>query len=203
MQHRPKKCYYQHPSIRLEGQTRKLEVFDKINQALDKTKSKNFKKLALETWKYDGIKKEQLKLVDLKAKDTDITPRRNLGAYVISLHFIALRITDIVNYRLGSLYNSWALDSRTNIYICNDRNRSNYTITRVASTLDVIDSSKQTYLIESFKIVIINIDTTTRLACFQLRNIALAPRFMSNLVFIDILAKQYIYQSSRKLLVLK
>jgi hypothetical protein len=39
-------------------------------------------------------------------------------------------------------------------------------ITRVASTLDIIDFGKQTYLIESFKIVIININITTRLACF-------------------------------------
>ena len=106
MQHCAEKCYYWHPFIRLEGQTRKLEVFDKINQALDKTKSKNFKKLALETWKYDSIKKEQPKLVDLKAKDTDITPRYNLGAYVASLHLITLRTTDTVNYKLGSLYNS-------------------------------------------------------------------------------------------------
>jgi hypothetical protein len=52
------------------------------------------------------MKKEQLKLVDLKAKDTNITPRCNLGVYVISLHLIILGITDIVNYRLGSLYNS-------------------------------------------------------------------------------------------------
>jgi hypothetical protein len=88
------------------------------------------------------MKKEQLKLVDLKAKDTDITPRRNLGAYVTSLYLTALGTTNIVNYRLGSLYNSWALDSRTNIYICNNRNRSNYTMTRVASALDVIDSGK-------------------------------------------------------------
>ena len=151
MQHRPKKCYYQHPSIRLEGQTRKLEVFDKINQALDKTKSKNFKKLALETQKYDSIKdkKNELKLVNLKAKDTDITPRCNLGAYVISLHLtpnphIALlgANNDLVNRKLGSLYNSQALNFRTNIYICNDRNRFNYTITYLAFALDVIDSSK-------------------------------------------------------------
>jgi hypothetical protein len=52
------------------------------------------------------MKKEQLKLVDLKAKDTDIIPRYNLGAYVASLHFTALGTTDIVNYRLSSLYNS-------------------------------------------------------------------------------------------------
>jgi len=52
------------------------------------------------------MKKEQPKLVDLKAKDTDITPRRNLSAYIASSHLIALRTTDIVNYKLGSLYNS-------------------------------------------------------------------------------------------------
>ena len=98
-----------------------------------------------------------------------------------------------MNRGLGSLYNSWALDSGTDIHICNNRNRFNYTITYVAFTLDVIDSSKQTYLIESFGIVTINIDTTTRLACFQLRNVALAPKFISNLVSIDILVKQHIY----------
>jgi hypothetical protein len=88
------------------------------------------------------MKKEQPKPVDPKAKDIDITPRRNLDAYVASSHLTALGTTDTVNHRLGSLYNSWALDSRTDIHICNDRNRSNYTMTYLATALDVIDSSK-------------------------------------------------------------
>jgi len=66
-------------------------------------------------------------------------------------------------------------------------------MTHAASALNVIDSSKQTYPIKSFKTVIINIDTTTRLAYFQLRNVALAPGFISNLVSIDILVKQHIH----------
>jgi hypothetical protein len=52
------------------------------------------------------MKKEQPKPVDLKAKDIDITPRRNLGAYVASLHLTALGTTDIVNHKPGNLYNS-------------------------------------------------------------------------------------------------
>jgi hypothetical protein len=52
------------------------------------------------------MKKEQPKPVDPKAKDTDLTPRRNLGAYVASSHLIALGTTDIVNHGPGSLYNS-------------------------------------------------------------------------------------------------
>jgi hypothetical protein len=88
------------------------------------------------------MKKEQLKLVDLKAKDTNSTPRRNLGVYVASSHLTTLRTTNIVNYGLGSLYNSWALNSRTDIYICNNRNRFNYIITYLAIALNVIDFSK-------------------------------------------------------------
>jgi len=76
-------------------------------------------------------------------------------------------------------------------------------MTHAASALNVIDSSKQTYPIESFGTVTINIDTTTRPACFQLRNVALAPGFMSNLVSMDILAEQHIHWSSRKPLVLE
>ena len=87
-------------------------------------------------------KKEQPKLVDLKGKDTDFTPCRNLGAYIAFTHLTALGATDIVNCGLGSLYNSWALDLGTDIHICNNRNRSNYTMTYAAFALDVIDSSK-------------------------------------------------------------
>jgi hypothetical protein len=36
----------------------------------------------------------------------DITPRRNLSAYIISLHLTILRITNTINYRLSNLYNS-------------------------------------------------------------------------------------------------
>ena len=202
--HNIRYCYYQNPFTRLEGWSGNLEIFDKINQALERTKSEPFKQLVLESQKYNGIKTEQPKLDDLK--DTNLTPRRNLGAYIASSHLTshtALLANDSVNRGPGSLYNSQALNTRTDIHICNDRNRSNYTITHPASATNVIDSSKQTYIIESFRTVTINIDTTTRLAYFQLRNVALAPRFMSNLVSMDILAKQQIYQSSRKPLVMK
>jgi hypothetical protein len=197
--HVARKCLYWNPSIRPEGWTGDAEIFDKINQRLKKMRNQQFKQLVLESWKYDGItkglkddKKDQSKPVDLKGKD-ESTNRRNLGAYVASTHLTALGATDSVNRGPRSLYNSWALDSRTNIHICNDRNRSNYTMTYIATALDVIDSGKQTYLIESFSTITINIDTTTRLAYFQLRNVALAPKFISNLVFINILAKQNIY----------
>jgi len=126
--------------------------------------------LALETWKYDGFKDEnneqKLSLNDLKGKDNDSTNRRNLSAYIAFTHLTALGAINSVNRGLGSLYNSWALDSRTDIHICNNRNRFNYTMTHTATALDVIDSSKQTYPIKSFGIVIINIDTTTGLAYF-------------------------------------
>ena len=112
MNYSAKKCYYQNPFTCLKGQSRKPEIFDKINQALDKIKSKPFKQLVLESWKYDGIKglkddkKEQLKLVDLKGKDTNFTPRRNLSAYIAFIYLIALKATNIINYKLRSLYNS-------------------------------------------------------------------------------------------------
>jgi hypothetical protein len=66
-------------------------------------------------------------------------------------------------------------------------------MTHPASALDVIDSGKQTYPIESFRTVTINIDTTTGPAYFQLCNVALAPGFMSNLISMDILAEQQIH----------
>ena len=112
MNYSAKKCYYQNPFTCLKRQSGKPEIFDKINQALNKIKSKPFKQLVLESQKYDSIKglkddkKEQLKLVDLKGKDTNFTPRRNLSAYIAFIYLIALGATDIVNCRLRSLYNS-------------------------------------------------------------------------------------------------
>ena len=213
MQHRAEKCYYWNPSIRPEGWSGKTEIFDKINERLKKLKGGaggRLKKLALETWKYDGLKDENKEQKpssdDPKGKDTDSTNRRNLGAYMASSHLTshtALLANDSVNRGPGSLYNSWALDTRTDIHICNDRNRSNYTMTHPASATDVIDSGKQTYPIESFGTVTINIDTTTGPAYFQLCNVALAPGFMSNLVSMDILAEQQIHWSSRKPLVME
>ena len=53
------------------------------------------------------MKIEQPKLDDLK--DTNLTPRRNLGAYIASSHLTshtALLANDSVNRGLGSLYNS-------------------------------------------------------------------------------------------------
>ena len=86
-------------------------------------------------------KKEQ-KLVNLKGKDFDLTNRRNLSAYVAFTHLIILKATNLVNCGLRSLYNLWALDLRTDIYIYNDQNYSNYIITYITIALNVINSSK-------------------------------------------------------------
>jgi hypothetical protein len=52
--------------------------------------NKPFKQLVLESWKYDGFEKakedKEEQLIDLGGTDTDFTPRRNLGAFFVSLH---------------------------------------------------------------------------------------------------------------------
>jgi hypothetical protein len=52
------------------------------------------------------MKTEQLKLIDLKGKDTNLTPRYNLSAYIASIHLTTLKATNIINHKPSNLYNS-------------------------------------------------------------------------------------------------
>ena len=90
MTYTARNCYYQNPFTRLEGQSGKLEIFDKINQRLDQINNKPFKQLVLESQKYNSFEKakedKEEQLIDLGGTDTNFTPCRNLGAFFASSH---------------------------------------------------------------------------------------------------------------------
>jgi hypothetical protein len=97
------------------------------------------------------------------------------------------------------LYNSWTLDNASDIYVCNDLGRSEYTETRTAISDDILYSSKTAYQIESFGIVRIVVDTLERKYKLKLGNVALVLRFITNLVSLSLLISKGIYWNSRKL----
>jgi hypothetical protein len=96
------------------------------------------------------------------------------------------------------LYNSWTLDNTSDIHICNNLGRSEYTETRTATSDDILYSSKTAYQIESFGTIRIVVDTPEKKRKLKLGNVALVLGFMTNLVSLSLLTSKNIYWNSRK-----
>jgi hypothetical protein len=96
------------------------------------------------------------------------------------------------------LYNSWTLDNTSDIHVCNNLGRSEYTETRTAISDDILYSGKTAYQIESFGTIRIIVDTPERKRKLKLGNVALALGFMTNLVSFSLLISKDIYWNSRK-----
>jgi hypothetical protein len=96
------------------------------------------------------------------------------------------------------LYNSWTLDNMSDIYVCNNLGRSEYTETRTAILDNILYSGKTAYQIESFGTIRIIVDTPEGKRKLKLGNVALVLGFMTNLVSLSLLTSKGIYWNSRK-----
>jgi hypothetical protein len=91
------------------------------------------------------------------------------------------------------LYNSWTLDNISDIYVCNNLGRNEYTETRTAISDNILYSSKTAYQIESFGIIRIIIDIPKGKRKLKLRNVILVLGFMTNLVSLSLFISKDIY----------
>jgi hypothetical protein len=91
------------------------------------------------------------------------------------------------------LYNSWTLDNASDIHVCNDLGRNEYTETRTAISDNILYSSKTAYQIESFGIIRIVVDTPEGKRKLKLGNVTLVLGFMTNLVSLSFLISKSIY----------
>jgi hypothetical protein len=91
------------------------------------------------------------------------------------------------------LYNSWTLDNTSDIHVCNNLGRNEYTETRTAISDDILYSGKTAYQIESFGIVRIVVDTLERKRKLKLGNVVLVLGFMTNLVSLSLLISKSIH----------
>ena len=85
------------------------------------------------------------------------------------------------------LYNSWTLDNTSDIYVYNDASRSGFVIMRETGTDDRLFAGKTAYPIERFGTVHIQVQTKNGMKEIELRNVALALGFMTNLVSLQLL----------------
>jgi hypothetical protein len=78
-----------------------------------------------------------------------------VSALVLELPIPEIKNTFVVTYLVFTkssqvlveykLYNSWTLDNTSDIHVCNNLGRSEYTETRTAISDDILYSSKTTY----------------------------------------------------------
>ena len=91
------------------------------------------------------------------------------------------------------LYNSWTLDSASDIHICNDASRSDFCKTRDALPGDQVVAGKTIYPIEAFGTVKINVPTPRGQQHIILSEVALAPGFLSNLVSVGLISAKGVH----------
>ena len=82
--------------------------------------------------------------------------------------------------------------------MCNDIQRSGFCQTREATPNDELFAGKTSYPIEAFGTVTIYVPTLDGQGEIELTNVALAPRFMTNLVSLHLLSVKGVHWSSEK-----
>ena len=80
--------------------------------------------------------------------------------------------------------------------MCNDIQRSGFRQTREAGPDDELFAGKTAYPIEAFGTIIINAQTPEGLGEIELTDVALAPRFMTNLVSLHLLNVKGVHWNS-------
>jgi hypothetical protein len=206
LKHLHKDYWYINPSTRPKNFEPKDNIFQKINTEISKPSRAKLLQKFLKFFKYDRFTQMNISL--------PLTAIPKVGfvtiasALVLELLIPEIKGTFAATYSAFTessqapaeykLYNSWTLDNASDIYICNDLGRNEYTETRTAISDDILYSSKTAYQIESFGTVRIVVDTPERKRKLKLGNVALVPGFMTNLVSLSLLISKGIYWNSRK-----
>ena len=151
----------------------------------------------MDKFKYDGLKdlKKAASTSQDKSKDTKDSKLQGETEQPSSfVTYSSFHSTSKENYKL---YNSWTLDNASDIYICNDIERSNFTKTHDALPGDELCSGKTWYPIEAFGTVTVNIQKEKGTREIQLNNVALVLGFITNLVSIHLLSIKGVHWSTR------
>jgi len=145
----------------------------------------------VDKFKYDGLKdlKSATQESDKLARESNI---QKLGSFSTYSSFTSSNQEDY------KLYNSWTLDNASDTHVCNDINRSGFRQTRKAGPDDELFAGKTSYPIEAFGVVTFNVQTPNGEREIELTNVALAPRFMTNLVSLYLLNDKGVHWNSEK-----
>lgn len=217
-QHRYSECNYITPSTRSDGWKGKIAIYKKINKAITSNRRyPNSKKWFQTKFKYDGFKVVENKSNDNDSEGSQPEPSTKSsrddstsegdskkGSNFVTHHKKAPRgsfttyhaFTGTSTHKDYKLYNSWTLDSGTDVHVCNDKLRSCFTKTREADEDEQLFAGKRAYAIECFGSVNVGVNTPDGTDYITLVNVALAPGFITNLVSLDLLNVKDVHWNS-------
>ena len=98
-----------------------------------------------------------------------------------------------------SLQDSWILDNRTNIHVCNSTMLPRFTKTRSSGPEDTLRAGSQILSIESYGTIDIFINTPIGCQTITLLNVAYVSDFMTNLVSMSILTSKRVYFDTKEM----
>ena len=88
------------------------------------------------------------------------------------------------------------MDNASDIHVCNDNQRSSFQKTSDATSKDELFAGKTSYPIEAFGTATVPVQTLDGMRTIILTNVALAPRFITNLVSLYLLNAKGVYWAS-------
>ena len=100
---------------------------------------------------------------------------------------------------IWTIQNSWLLDNRTNIHVCNSTMLSRFIKTRSSGPEDTLRAGNQILPIECYGTIDIFINTPIGCQMITLLNVAYVSDFMTNLVSINILTSKGVYFNSKEM----
>ena len=216
-QHRYSECNYITPSTRSDGWKGKIAIYKKINKAITSNQRyPNSKKWFQTKFKYDGFKVignkpndndsegSQPESSTKSSRDDNTSEGDPKGSNFVTHQEKASRgtfttyhaFTGTASHKDYKLYDSWTLDSGTDVHVCNNELRSCFTKTREADENEQLFAGKRAYAIECFGTVNVGVNTPDGPDYITLVNVALAPGFMTNLVSLDLLNAKDVHWNS-------
>ena len=177
------KCPYISPKVRAKGWTPNPEIAQQIANKISKMQRYD-RAFFVTKFGYDGPEPTATKTTD--------TSNRNelLGSYVAKASFGGVLKQEY------KLYNSQLLDNASDTHICNNPRRAHWSKQRNAQPGDVVISGKQQYDVEAFGTVHVNIQTPEGKAVIELRDVALVPGYMTNVVALKAFNRKGVHWNS-------
>ena len=203
MKHWFSECPYLEPVIRPRGWKSNAQTAKKVEEALKDPVSKEKVEKSRERQKE---RKKRFQNAASSSSTTSNPPaseqpstfatiwHRGTATDVTAPTPTSYSVDKAINY---DILNCWILDSGSNIHVCNDPSR--FQITYTTTHQDYLVSGSITYPIEAYGTVDVLFDTPSgQKISIKLRNVALIPGFLTNLVSFSKAVEAGIYWHTKK-----
>ncbi|EKG09419.1 Integrase catalytic core, partial [Macrophomina phaseolina MS6] len=195
MHHWASECWYLNPQA--EGRPKNFkpnpETQAKVQEKLQDPKFKEIITKALERNKQIQQRKQQKEQAQSENQNQQTSQSQDGQLMAMTAHYFSFAAQS------SPLFNSWILDSGTDVHVCNQSMAHRFKETKKARPDETLGSGNRSIPIQAWGTVDITVKTETGQGTITLNNVAFIPSFMSNLVSMSIALSKKIYWDTQNM----